>query len=84
MTPKNPINIDINFLRKNLSSLIKKYERNKVKIGATDNKSPAVLDWMYCSDQLIKEKGIKLPIKPIRKINNKIFLDKFSFKPLNL
>ena len=44
MTPKNPINIDINFLRKNLSSLIKKYERNKVKIGATDNKIPAVLD----------------------------------------
>ena len=32
----------------------------------------------------IKEKGIKLPIKPIRKINNKIFIDKFSFKPLNL
>jgi len=39
---------------------------------------------MYCSDQLIKEKGIKFPIKPIRKINNKIFIDKFSFKPLNL
>ena len=63
---------------------MKKYERNKVKIGATDNKSPAVFDWINCSDQLIKAKGIKFPIKPIRKINNKTLIDKFSFNPLNL
>jgi drug/metabolite transporter (DMT)-like permease len=44
ITPRSPTNIDINVLRKNLSPLMKKYERNKVKIGATDNKSPAVLD----------------------------------------
>ena len=44
MTPKSPTDIDINVRRKNFSPLIKKYERNKVKIGATDNKSPAVLD----------------------------------------
>ena len=44
MIPRSPTKIDINVLRKNLSPLMKKYERNKVKIGATDNKSPAVLD----------------------------------------
>ncbi len=52
----------------NLSSLVKKWDNIKVKIGATDKSNPAVLDWMYCSDQLIKKNGIKFPIKPIIKI----------------
>ena len=84
ITPSKPTNIEINVLRKNLFDFRKKCERNKVRIGATDSKSPAVLDWIYCSDQLIKKKGMKLPIKPIRKINNKTLVDKFTFNLLNL
>ena len=37
--------------------------------GPIDNKRPAVFDLIYISAQLIKEKGIKLPIKAIKKIN---------------
>ena len=43
-------------------------------MGPTDNNNPAVFDLMYCSDQLIKEKGIKFPINPIKIIKIISFL----------
>ena len=76
-TPKSPTNIEINFLKENLSSFVKKCENNKVKIGAIESKRPAVFDLIYCSDQLIKKKGIKLPIKPIINIKINKLIDKF-------
>ena len=65
--------IDKNFSKENLSSLVKKWEKISVNIGATDSNNPAVFDWIYISDQLIRLKGIKLPIKPIKKIWKIIF-----------
>ena len=65
----------------NLSSLVKKWDNTRVKIGATERSKPAVLDWINCSDQLIKKKGIKLPIIPIAIIINKSFLDKLNLYP---
>ena len=44
ITPRNPIDIAINFLKVNLSSFVVKCEMIKAKIGATDNNKPAVLD----------------------------------------
>ncbi len=69
ITPNKPIIMEINFIIVNLSSFVIKWENINVKIGATDNNKPAVLDLIYISAQLIKEKGIKLPIKPIININ---------------
>ena len=43
-TPKSPTNIEINFLKENLSSFVKKCENNNAKIGAIESKRPAVLD----------------------------------------
>ena len=60
--------IDINFNKVKLSSLVNKGASIKVKIGATDNNNAVVLDWINCSDQLIKKKGIIFPIIPIRVI----------------
>ena len=51
--------------------LKKKWEKISVNIGATDSNNPAVFDCIYISDQLIKLKGIKFPIKPINKIKIK-------------
>ena len=50
----SPINMEINFLKVNLSSFVKKCENNRANIGAIESKSPAVFDLIYCSDQLIK------------------------------
>ena len=57
-TPIKPTIIEINFNNVNLSSLVKKWDNKSAKIGATESSNPAVLDWIYCSDQLIKKKGI--------------------------
>ena len=67
-TPTKPIKIDINFKIENLSSLVMKWENIRAKIGAIDNNNPAVFDLIYISAQLIKENGIKLPIRAIKKI----------------
>ena len=72
-----PTNIEINFLKENLSSFVKKCENNRVKIGAIESKRPAVFDLIYCSDQLIKKKGIKFPINPIINIKINKLIDKF-------
>ena len=45
-----------------IKSLITRITTN---IGATDIISPAVLDCIIVSDQLIKKKGIKFPRNPI-------------------
>ena len=46
------------------------------KIGPIDINKPAVLDCINCSDQLIKKKGIKFPIKPIKNIKINKSIDK--------
>ena len=43
-TPNKPINIDINLINENLSSLVIKWERISAKIGAIDISNPAVFD----------------------------------------
>ena len=83
-TPSNPINIDVSFKKENLSSFVIKWDKMRANIGATDKSNPAVLDWIYISDQLINEKGMKFPIKPIKKIWTNISGDKLNLRFLNL
>jgi hypothetical protein len=59
----------------NLSSLVKKWDKTNVNRGPTESNKPATFDCTYCSDQLIKEKGIKLPITPIKIINVIFFFE---------
>lgn len=82
-TPIEPTIIEINFNNVNLSSLVKKWDNKSAKIGATESSNPAVLDWIYCSDQLIKKKGIKFPISPMIIIKKIFFFDKLNLYPLN-
>ena len=82
-TPIKPTIIEINFNNVNLSSLVKKWDNKSAKIGATESSNPAVLDWIYCSDQLIKKKGIKFPISPMIMIKKIFFFDKLNLYPLN-
>jgi len=82
-TPIKPTIIEINFNNVNLSSLVKKWDNKSAKIGATESSNPAVLDWIYCSDQLIKKKGIKFPIRPMIIIKKIFFFDKLNLYPLN-
>ena len=44
-------------------------------MGPTESNKPAVFDWIYCSDQLINKKGIKLPINPIKIIKIIFFFE---------
>ena len=67
-TPTKPIVIETIFIKENFSFLVKKCDITKVIIGPIAISIPAVEDGINCSAQLIKKKGIKLPIKPIRKI----------------
>ena len=83
-TPIEPTIIEINFNNVNLSSLVKKWDNKSAKIGATESSNPAVLDWIYCSDQLIKKKGIKFPISPMTIIKKIFFFDKLNLYPLNI
>ena len=76
--PARPIAIEINFKKVNLSSLVKKWDKIRVKIGPTESNKPAVLDWIYCSDQLINKNGIKFPIIPIIIINIIFFLERLK------
>ena len=46
---------------------------NKVIIGPIDINKPAVDESMYCSAQLIKKKGKKLPITPTKTKKKKSF-----------
>jgi len=55
--------------------LVKKCDKIKVKRGPTESNKPATFDCTYFSDQLIKEKGIKFPIMPIKMISRKFFLE---------
>lgn len=82
-TPIKPTIIEINFNNVNLSSLVKKWDNKSAKIGAAESSKPAVLDWIYCSDQLIKKKGIKFPISPMIIIKKIFFFDKLNLYPLN-
>ena len=42
-----------------------KWAKKSAKIGPTDINKPVILDFINCSDQLIRKKGKKLPKKPI-------------------
>ena len=55
----------------------------RANIGATDKSKPAVLDWIYISDQLINTKGMKFPIKPIKNIRTNVSFDKLNLRCLN-
>ena len=72
-TPIKPIIIANNLLYENLSSWVIKWAKISAKIGPTDISKPAVLDWINCSDQLIRKNGIKFPKKPITRIIKIVF-----------
>ena len=52
--------------KKKLENAVKeiKSQGANVIIGPMDINKPAIFDWIYCSAQLIKKNGIKLPIIP--------------------
>ena len=75
-TPIRPTIIDTNLIKVKLSSLVRKGDSIKVKIGATDSNRAVVFDWINCSDQFIKKKGIILPIIPINIIKINSFIER--------
>ena len=55
-------------------------DKTIAKIGAIDINSPAILDLINCSDQLIRKNGKKFPKNPINSIIKIVFLSGSNFK----